>query len=77
MLMCKQMVLAVFIIPVTFGTEAELQIWIIQFCSAADCAFMLTCAYGPGAVLSLMDLTPEIPFSFILMRRISLVISCT
>ena len=75
--MCKQMLLAVFIIAVAFGTEAELQIWIIQFCSAADCAFMLTCASGPGAVLSLMDLTPEIPFSFILMRRISLVISCT
>lgn len=41
MLMCKQMILTVFIITVTFGTETEFQSRIILFRSSANCAFML------------------------------------
>ena len=41
MLMGKQMILTVFIITVTFGTETEFQSRIILFRSSANCAFML------------------------------------
>ena len=38
MCMCEQMILAIFIIAITFWTIPEFQIRIIQFCSSADCA---------------------------------------
>ena len=41
MRMCIQMLLTVFVIPVTFGTESKLQLRAVYFCSAANRAFML------------------------------------
>ena len=54
MFMCKQMVLAVFVIAVAFGTESEFQRGILLICSSADGTFML-CNTGV-----LFDFTAEL-----------------
>ena len=85
MLMGKQMILTILIVSLTFGTESEFQIRIIQLCASADGAFMscdlsLTGSSVSGirctsAHTSLSHLTAEIPFPLHLMRRIGLHIS--
>src|SRR5699024_103146 len=66
MLMCKQMVLTVFIIAVAFGTETELQIRIVLLCTPADGTFMLGNAAGfrvyPASVHSLLKIPPPLHF---------------
>ena len=66
MLMCKQMVLTVFIIAVAFGTETELKIRIVQLCTPADGTFMLGNAAGfrvyPASVHSLLKIPPPLHF---------------
>ena len=41
MLMCEQMILAIFIVTVTFGAEPEFQIRVVQLRPPADGTFML------------------------------------
>lgn len=40
MLVCKQMILAIFVIAIAFGAETELQARIVLFRPATDRAFM-------------------------------------
>ena len=69
MFMRKQMILTIFVISFTFGTETELQIRIIQFCSAADRAFVLRDLCPASA---LPGTCPVCPAPVYLMRRVTL-----
>ena len=74
----KQMILAVFVIAVTFGAISEFQVRIVQFCPSADRTFV------PGSVciyivrpFCLLDFFMIFPLPFHLLRRIRLHISGT
>lgn len=47
MLMCKEMILTILVIPLTLGTEPEIQRRVIKFCPAADRTLVLRTARIP------------------------------
>lgn len=71
MLMGKQVILAVFVVPVAFGAEPEFQIRPVPLCPAADSAFV------PGNIFCLPHLLPVDLFSMHFFWRHPLIIPCT
>ena len=54
MLVCKEMLLAVFVVAVTLGAESELKIGEILFCTPTDCT--LVACYGLWPYLCILSI---------------------